>query len=302
MKMSGRTGLVLSKHSPEILLVTGIASAIAGTILACRATLKVDEVMDAHNMKIDKIHSTWQKVQDGELELAKYSETDKQKDITVTYVQTAWEFIKIYGPAVSLGAASIVCILSSHGIMRKRSVALIAAYNALEEGFSAYRKRVKDEFGEEKEYMLRHGIKKQQVVESEVDKDGISHSVVKDRFTTEPGYTPSIYARVFDETCFEWTKDAQYNMLFLQQQQNFFNEMLIVKGHVFLNEVYDALGIPRSTPGSIVGWVISKGHGDNYIDFGIFNGENPRAAAFINGYERSVLLDFNVDGVIYDKI
>jgi hypothetical protein len=63
------------------------------------------------------------------------------------------------------------------------------------------------------------------------------------------------------------------------------------------------LGIDRSKAGSVVGWVITKeGTGDNFIDFGVFDGDNPRARDFVNGREGSILLDFNVDGVIYDKI
>lgn len=39
---------------------------------------------------------------------------------------------------------------------------------------------------------------------------------------------------------------------------------------------------------------------DNFIDFGVFDGDRPRARDFVNGYERSILLDFNVDGASAD--
>jgi hypothetical protein len=86
--------------------------------------------------------------------------------------------------------------------------------------------------------------------------------------------------------------------MFLQCQQNYFNQQLKARGHVFLNEIYDAIGLERSKAGTIVGWV-TDGNGDGYIDFGMFEDASRR---FINGIEPSILLDFNVDGVIYDLI
>ena len=154
-KMTGKTGVVLQKHSPEILLGVGIAGTVASAVLACRATLKVEAVLDNHREKVDKIHECWQKVQDGDIDISAYSEQDKKKDLVVTYTQTTVDFIKLYGPAITLGVASLACIISGHGIMKKRNIALMAAYKAVEEGFSAYRKRVIEEHGEEADYMYK---------------------------------------------------------------------------------------------------------------------------------------------------
>lgn len=299
-KMTGKTGLVLQKHSPEILLGVGIAGTVASAVLACRATLKVEAVLDNHREKVDKIHECWQKVQDGDIDISAYSEQDKKKDLVVTYTQTTVDFIKLYGPAVTLGVASLACIISGHGIMKKRNIALMAAYKAVEEGFSAYRKRVIEEHGEEADYMYKHGLRKQEIVEAAyTDENGVKHKAEKKEVFVQDPNNPSIYAKFFDESCAQWSKNPEYNLMFLRAQQNYYNDMLKSRGHVFLNEVYDALGIERTQAGAQVGWVIGP-EGDNYIDFGIFDGENPRARAFVNGYERSILLDFNVDGVIYD--
>jgi hypothetical protein len=71
---------------------------------------------------------------------------------------------------------------------------------------------------------------------------------------------------------------------------------------VFLNEVYRAIGADHTQAGSVVGWILSD-TGDNYIDFGVFNGQDgDRIRDFVNGREGAVLLDFNVDGLIWDKI
>lgn len=299
-KLTGKSGLVLKEHSPEILLVLGITGTVASAILACRATLKVEEVLDVHAGKTDKINTAWQKVQDGEIPPEDYSEKDHQKDLVIAYTQTAVDFIKLYGPAITLGAVSIACIISSHGIMKKRNVALVAAYKAVEEGFNAYRKRVIEEHGEEADYMYKNGLRKQEVVEAAyVDKDGIKHKAEKKQVLVTDPNGLSVYAKFFDESCTQWSKNPEYNLMFLKAQQDYFNNILRARGHVFLNEVYDAIGIQRTQAGSIVGWII--GNGDNHIDFGIFDGDRPRVRDFVNGYERSILLDFNVDGVIYDS-
>lgn len=301
--VTGRTGLIVQKHSPEILLVTGIAGTVVSAVLACRATLKVEEVLDTHHEKALKINDCWEKVKDGEISKETYSEVDFKRDLTVTYIQTGVQFVKLYGPAITLGVASIACIIGGHGIMKKRNLALVAAYKAVEEGFNAYRKRVIEEYGEQKDYMYRHGLRSEMVEETEVDENGKTVTVQKEKMVSDSPDQPSIYARFFDESCENWAKNPEYNMYFLKAQQSYFNNMLQARGHVFLNEVYDALGIPRSGAGATVGWVMRKdGKGDNYIDFGIWDGDRERARAFVNGDERSILLDFNVDGVIYDLI
>jgi len=294
-KLTGRTGLTLKKHSPEILLVVGITGTVASAVLACRATLKCEAVLDNAKEKFEKIKECKQ-LNSGIVEDDRevYSELDYRKDITVAYVQTTVDFIKLYGPAVSLGVASIACIIGGHGIMKKRNVALMAAYKAVEEGFNAYRKRVIEEYGEEKDYMYKNGLRAEEIIDLEVDESGKAKKVKKQKLVEDPNGL-SVYAKFFDESCSQWSKTPEYNMLFLKAQQNYFNDMLKARGHVFLNEVYDAIGIPRTQAGAVVGWVF--GEGDNFVDFGFSNN-----ADFVNGYERSVLLDFNVDGVIYDMI
>ena len=296
----GRGAFAVKAHSPEILLVLGITGTVASTVLACRATLKVDEVLDAHKEKTDKINTCWQKVQDGEIDSEKYSEQDHQKDLVVTYTQTVVDFIKLYGPPVLLGAASIACIIGGHRIMMKRNVALVAAYKALDSGFKAYRKRVIAEHGEEADYLYKNGLSKVEVTEMPyTDEDGVKHEqTTKTIYTGDPNDI-SVYAKFYDESCRNWTKNAEYNLFFLKSQQTYFNNMLMARGHVFLNEVYDALGMDRTQAGAMVGWVLGDGStGDGHIDFGIFDGNNPRARAFVNGYENAILLDFNVDGPI----
>lgn len=297
-RTAGRTGLIAKKYSPEILLITGVAGLIGSTVLACRATLKADEVLDQAKQNIDKIHQAKDFVDSGVTH--GYTEQDYKKDMTVVYAQTGWEFVKLYGPAITLGAASIACILGAHGIMRRRNIALVAAYKAVEQGFADYRKRVVEELGEEKDRQFKYGIKQSKVQVTEMGENGEVKTTEENIESVDDPNKIGMYSKFFDEYSVHWSKDPSLNLNFLLTQQNWANDLLNSRGHVFLNEVYDMLNIPRTTAGAIVGWV--KGNGDGYIDFGIYNGGDKMKRFFVNGHETSILLDFNVDGVIYDMI
>lgn len=282
----GRQLLTVQKHSPTVMFVAGTVGVVATVALACRATLKVDEVLEG----VEKTKALIETVEHED-----YSEKDKQQDLAKLYAKTGLAFIKLYGPAVIVGAASIACLTGAHVVLSKRNVGLSAAYAALDRAYKEYQKRVSDEFGAEKERELRFGSQKREIVEE--TKEG---PVTKEISTYDPnGY--SAYARFYDELNPNWQRVAEYNLLFLKCQQNYANDLLHSRGHVFLNEVYDMLGIDRSKAGSVVGWVLGKGN-DNFVDFGVFEHGNPRAIDFVNGREGAILLDFNVDGVIYDKI
>jgi hypothetical protein len=298
-KLKGTSGLALQKNSPELLLGVGVIGIITSTVLACQATLKIEYVLDEHKDKIDKVHEGWDMVLDGTISRDEYTENDKRKDLAVTYLQTGAELLKLYGLPIAIGAASIACIIGGHNIMKKRNLALVAAFKAVEEGFAAYRKRVVEEHGEQADYMYKNGLRANEITQAAyTDTDGVKHKAEKKTIVEQDPNGLSTYARFFDQMCSQWTKTAEYNLMFLKAQQNYFNDMLRARGHVFLNEVYDSLGIPRSQAGAVVGWVL--GAGDDFIDFGIFDGDRPRARDFVNGHENSILLDFNVDGVIYD--
>jgi hypothetical protein len=297
-KLSGRGGLLLKAKSPEIMLTLGLISGVGATVLAVKATLKVDSVMDEHQEKLDRVKYGWSRVEKGELSKEVYSEQDYKKDLSTTYIQTGVGFAKLYWPSVTLGALSIGLIIGSFGILKQRNVALMAAYKLVEEGFAKYRRNVVEEFGEEKDFMLKNGLKSEQYEEEVTDEKGKKQIVQKSRVVRDPNGL-SIYARFFDESCSEHTKDPAYNKAFLMAQQQYWNTMLQTRGHVFLNEVYDRLGIDRTDAGAIVGWVLEDG--DGFIDFGMFDGNRQKAREFINGKEYSILLDFNVDGVIYDR-
>lgn len=292
-----RVGFQIKKHSPEILLVTGITGVVTSAVMACKATTKVDAIIEESKKSIDTIHEG---MEAGNICDVEYTEEDGKKDLAIVYIQTGVKFAKIYGPSVLLGLTSIGCILASNNIIHKRNVALSAAYTAIDRSFKGYRSRVIERFGESMDRELRYNIKTQEVKETVVDEETGKKKTVKSTVSVVDPNTYSDYARFFDEYCAGWTKDAEYNLMFLRQQQNYANELLKSRGHLFLNEVYDMLGIDRTKAGNIVGWIYDEKHpiGDNFVDFGIYVLDNEKARDFVNGRERSILLDFNVDGDI----
>lgn len=280
----GRQILLGKKHTPTLLFAGGVVGVVGATVMACKATLKLDSVLE----EAEKTSAEVANFNDD-----RYSEEDRVKDLYKVKVRTAMRVVKLYAPAVAVGTVSVAALTGSHVVLSKRNTALMAAYSALDKGFSQYRDRVREEYGDEKDLEFRRGVDiSQETVE------GKNGSKVVERKNLGTGL--SIYARCFDETNPNWNPHPDYNRAFLHAQQTYLNDMLHARGHVFLNEVYDALGMERSKPGAVVGWVM--GNGDNFVDIGMFNPDSERARAFINGQERSIFLDFNVDGVIYDLI
>jgi Family of unknown function (DUF6353) len=281
----GRHALLVSKASPELLLVAGMAGMVGSTVLACRATLKVDKILSESKDKMTLANS---------LQHDDYSETDRMRDRTLIRYQTAVAIGRQYAPAIGVGLLSLAALTKSNAILTQRATALAAAYTALDQGFRQYRARVIDRYGEEADQELRYGIETKEIEDPETGEKSVQ--------VTVPG-DPSIYARFFDETNDSWSRDPEVNLFFLKSQQNYANDLLKANGHIFLNEVYDLIGLDRSKAGQVVGWLwTSNGTTDNFVDFGIFNAESMKARHFVNGYEGAILLDFNVDGVIYDQI
>ena len=294
-----RTGLQLKKHSPEILLAAGVVGVVASGVMACKATLKVQEIVDDAKGKIDTIHE----VSNDPSMAEKYTEEDSKKDLAIVYTQTAVKMIKLYGPSVALGVASLGCMIGSNRILNKRNVALAAAYTAVDKSFKEYRGRVIERFGKQIDKELRYNIKAQEIEEVSVDEKGKEVTKKSTVEVMDPNaYSP--YSIVFDDGNTGWDPDPELTKYFLIQQQNWANDRLKAKGHLFLNEVYDMLGAKRTKAGAQVGWVYDEKNpiGDNYVDFGIFDIRSPKARDFVNGLEKVIVLDFNVDGVILDLI
>lgn len=304
-----KAGFQLKKHSPEILVVTGVVGTVVSAVLACKATTKLHSVLDDTKEKIDMYHKgvedgQVQSMVDGELVVVDYTEEDCSRDITIAYAKTGMNLVKLYAPAVAVGALSITSILAGHNILRKRNLALAAAYTAVDTGFKEYRGRVIKRFGEQLDKELKYDIKAQEVEETVVDEKGKEKTVKKTIEVADPVAARSPYTFCFDETATGWVRDAEANKFFLMRQQDYANEKLKARGYLFLNEVLDMVGIPRCRAGQTVGWIYDEANtiGDNYVDFGILNIYSEPSRNFMNGLEKSVWLDFNVDGDILNYL
>ena len=288
-------GLKLEKNMPKILVVVGTIGAVTSTVMACKATLKVNEVLDEAKTTIDKIHTA---TEEGVTEAGReYTPEDGKKELTITYAQTGVKLAKLYGPAVVLGVASIGCFITSHNMLNKRLVASAAAYTAVEKAYKEYRGRVVERFGDELDKELKYNIKAREVEETIVDDEGNEHTVSKVINVADP-YLTSPYAVFFDEYCSGWTKDPERNLFFLLQQQNAANMRLRDEGYLSVNDVYTMIGVPKKKSGVRKGWIYDPKKDGYQIDLGIYNIHREASRNFVNGYEPSILLDPNVEGDI----
>lgn len=302
-----RAGFQLKKHSPEILVVTGVVGTVVSAVMACKATTKIDFVLEETKTKVDVIHEGTETgtvrgyLSNGEVGMVPYDASDAQKDLAIVYGQTALKMARLYGPAILVGATSIACILAGHNITRKRNLALAAAYTVVDTGFKKYRSRVVERFNEKLDKELLYDVKSQEVVETVTDEAGNETTVTKTVTVGNPMSAMTPYTFPFNEdTSIAWVPDIDKNKFFLLQQQNFANERLKAEGRLFLNDVLKMVGLPQCRMGQAVGWVYDskEEHADGYIDFGVFDMNVETNRNFTAGLKNAVWLTFNVDGDI----
>lgn len=292
--VANKVAMKIKKHSPEILVVAGVAGAAVSAVMACKATTKLGEILTETKETLDVIHMG---SENGEINGTAYNAEDAKKDTVIVYAQTGLKLAKLYGPAIVLGTLSITSILASNNILRKRNVALSAAYAAIDKSFKEYRKRVIERFGEEVDNELKYGIKAKQYTENEVDPEtGKVKKVKKTAKVTDPNLK-SDYAVYFDKKSRNYDNNIDYNYMFLKAQQSYANDLLQSRGHLYLNEVLDSLDLPRTPAGQIVGW--TKDGPDGYVNFRIVEVMREMEDGRL---EPALLLDFNVEGNIWEKM
>lgn len=315
-----KVGFKMKKHSPEILVVAGVVGTVVSTVMACKATTKLDAVLENAKFEMDAVKKAAEKgeveirnEETQEVELVEYTEQDYKKDLAITVAKNGLSVAKLYAPSVVLGVASITCILASNNILRKRSAAIAAAYATIEKSFGTYRKNVVDRFGAEVDKQLKYNLKATEVEEVVTDENGKESTVKKAVYVVNPGDI-SGYARFFERYTTDkdgevvrnpnWEPNNEYNLMFIKAQERHANDLLKAKGFLFLNDVYEMLGLPVSKEGQIVGWVYDKDkecEGDGFVSFGLYN-DNLSYSDYVNGYDPAILLDFNVDGDIWSKM
>lgn len=286
----GKVKLGAIKHSPEILLAAGIISGAATIFFAAKGTLKAGEVIDAHKEKIDQIHEAKEVASEEE-----YSEKDAQIDTVKTYVQTGVGFAKIYAPAIIFGAVSLTCILASHGIMRKRNVALAATLATVRTAFDEYRGRVVRDLGKEMDNHFLYDTV-EEVVEREVTDPETGKTKKKKEKVQTPTVT-SVYSRFFEGSD-DFEKNGSANYLFIRSQLLTAQRHLVRDGFLFLNDVYKLLGLPLTVAGQSAGWIYDYNDKENtQIFFEGFDLDNELNSSqpvkdLMNGFNNDILINF----------
>lgn len=294
--------LKADQNKPEIMLAVGLVGVIGATILACRATLKAKDVVEEHNERLEEIQENLNEEEKKELPV------EAKKDIRKVYLKTSLKLAKTYAPAIAVETAAFALLIKSNSVQRDRLAGLTAAYITVDQAFKKYRQAVIEELGEEKDLEFKTGLKRQKIDAIVEDEEGNEKLKKEEGLVLPDGRYISEYAKFFDESCPDWQKSPENNLHFLRLQQAAANEKLKIQGHLFLNEVYDMIGLPRTKAGAVVGWLYPADRYESlqlngFVDFGIYDmWANAKRADFVNGYERNILLDFNVDGCIYNYI
>lgn len=303
--LGSKIGFTLKKYSPEILVATGVVGTVVTTVLACKATLKINDILTDTKETVDKIHEA----ENSEQFKDEYTAEDAKKDLTITYTKTAVQIAKIYAPAVAVGIFSVTSILAGTNILRKRNVALSAAFTTVSEGFSEYRKRVVEKFGEDIDKELKYGIKAEKIEKTVTDENGKEKKVKETVGVSELSeYSP--YAVYFDHTTSSYYENNDiHNNFFLNCQENYANDLLKARKHKneTLYEVWEGLGVLDSltedqiATAMVVGWryIPDNPDGDNKITFNRYSTYRKLPTGEIIP---TIIIDPNVDGNIYKKL
>lgn len=301
-RMANKIAFQAKKYGPEILICAGVIGVGTSGVMACRATTKLSNIIDKANEDIMKIDEVIANPDILPADSEEYTESDAAKDKVIVKAHMVMDIVKLYAPSVVLGTLSITAILTSNNILRKRNIALAAAYASTNKTLKEYRQRVVERFGEDIDKQLRFNVKPEEIEETIVDEKTGKEKKIKKTINVFDPNSLGDFAVIFDESNVNWSKTPGANKLFLINQQRFLNDKLKSQGYLFVNDVNTALGFPLTAAGQIAGWIYDEKNpiGDNYIDFGMFNLDNPRTTDFVNGYERSIIIDYNCDGNIME--
>ena len=297
-KAANALKLFVKNHDADLLVGSGILAVVGGVISGCIAARKVDDILDEHEYEIDEVHA------EKDNENSEMTKSEYNREVAKVYGSTVLSFSKAFAPCVTLTTVGIALILKSHAVLKDKNLRLIAAYNVLDSSFRGYRERVKEKYGVEEEKKLYFGAKEG---EKEVEVEGKDGKLKKKKEKVDVyPENKSPYALIFDHYNVNYhreEKEGPYamraNFMWLRGVEQMANIKLGNRGQLTLNEVYKMLGFPESAAGCVVGWRTSENGGkDGYVSFGI--GDENACIVLSDGMEESILLDFNVDGLIMD--
>lgn len=286
----------LIKHAPQIMMFSGIGIGVIGVVKSNKAAIKTNDILKEHNENLEELQDI-QAMVEVQFQDSPEKESmmkDSKKNIQELYKHTTIEVIKTYAPSIGLLVLSSGLMIGSHAILSNRYTTALGALTALQSQFKQYRKNIINEYGEKGDH-IGNNIKEISLTENDEQK------TVN---TIEEDYQPSLFTRFFDESNYNYTRDPGQNRFFLEQQMRFWNDKLRADGFVFLNDIFKDLGYPVVKLGYEFGWIYDPEDPSksNFIDFGITDIRKEGVRDFINCYEPSILLDFNVDGNISSEV
>lgn len=316
-------GFLVQQNAPQIMTTVGSIGVLGGSIYACKKTLDWAPyyamfLRDTDETRIDLETARAKDIEGVETEV-KIKDIEEYRKIAIK--RFIKDSILTFGIPASIVLGSLGLLVGSNIIMQRRNASLVAAYTLVDKAFKSYRSRVKEEFGEDVDRYLRfRKARSEKMIISGEDGKAVNFSedetsdLETETCDSHEGnkWHLSEYARWFDSKSCQWKHDPNFNEYFLASQERYANDLLNARGHCFLNEVYDMLGLERSKAGAVVGW-IKRGGGDGFVDFGIYNPKNIDASCtsptITNDGDLAytvdsdaILLDFNVDGIVYNKI
>ena len=255
-RAAGTITLAAKTHAPALLVAGGIATGIACVITACKATTKVSAIIEdaeTEMIEADNALEHPETLKKGET----YTPEEHEKDIRIIRRNMVFRLIKNYAIPVALGVASIVCTLCGYKILHKRNAALAAAFNGLSAAFGKYRERVREECGDDADRHFRYGTKIRRIVSKDPD-TGEETVQFKEDFD-RPEFTfgdPQHYdfnAETSTEFHESFNRRPQ-NWQRLKDTYEWAEIQIATKGHLFLNDVLEMLGLPQCAAGQILGW------------------------------------------------
>ena len=241
------------KHLPEILMITGIASIGTGFVVGCSKSTKLKDVSEQVSIGIENDKT---KIE---------NDQDKTLKIIPIYIKNGAKYVKLYWLPVTFELLGIASVAGSYLVQRKRGKELAAAYVALAISSANYRQAVKERYGEEVDKELAYGVKTE-TIETQKGKKTITTENKKVN-------APDDYRITYKKGCPGWVDNELLRESYLYGIEKHCNNILNIKRKLFLNDVYDLLGYPRTQQGQIFGWYIAPDEDlqDNRVIFDITN-------------------------------
>jgi hypothetical protein len=284
----GAAQLALKAHAPTIMVTGGVVAMGAGSVIACKKTLRIEEVLEKHTTDLERIE------EGASLKLASYTPEIARNDRIKVYSRAALDLTKMYAVpgVIFIGGAALV--FGGHRIMMKRNATLAIAFTALEQAFQKYRERARDAMGSDFDQAMMSGY----VTKEIIDEEGNVKTIATRDWDGDPNGDP--YNRVFEQgASSQWVPDLGINKMFVNCQEQLAQKLLIARGHLWLSEVYQSLGFPENDISRVVGWKVTRlPDGSKDIPVVSFGLDKPHPDDWKYNKEHAIYLDFNCHGLI----